>query len=620
MSDPEVTDPEVTAPAGRLRGEPADVLCAVLRVERELPVAWRALGITETPIEELLDALDELVGSGAQYPLCARLDLPETIRCSPVGRVLLRGGDPNSTYRALLLSWFLGNGVVIEATTGEAGDWAEVAEAFAATGLALPELLISRAGAPLGRRPDVVVDLSREPRLMRWRDVTVPSWTRGLVRFETLPGVVAGHRPIGRGDRLPQRLQASVRLLVEMARREPFHADRLPAGHDGRLVALPVQSKEDLLAASESVEPAGGRRGANGQVLRSGATTGAPRYISYSRRDWANMVGEAVPMLYAAGLEPGDRVLNTLFGGNLYGGLTTSVCELSRMSVQNFTAGQHVTPAELVDLARRFGLDAIIGQPALILPLLRDAHRLDASLRVPKVLFGGTALAEHDRQWLRTRLGTRRVSSILAANDGAQIGYQCEHQHGRSHHLVDDFNYVEVARADGTPAAENEPGEILLTTLQKLHDPLIRYRIGDVGSLSWASCACGVTGRTLDYLGRADGIIKVKARTVTYAELLAALEPFAVSQLRAVIDTVGGTEVVRLEIETAEPVSAAVVRQHVADSFEALSDQHAFGGDRDIFRLEVVMHRSGELPREPVSGKVRQVVDKRLAAAGGVVR
>jgi len=613
-------DPDVTVPTDRLRGEPADVLCAVLRVEEVPPVAIRALGITETPLEEMLDAIDELVGSSTQYPLCARLDVPETIRCSPVGRVLLRGGDPNSTYRALLLSWFLGNSVVIEAPAAEVADWAELVEAYAATGLALPDLRIGRAGEVHQPQPDVVVDLAEEPRLLRWRDVTVPSWTRRLVRFEALPGVVASHRPISRSDRLPQRLQASVRLLVEMARREPFHRDRLPARHDGTLDRLPVQSKEDLLAAAESAEPAGGRRGADGQVLRSGATTGPARYISYSRRDWANMVVEAVPMLYAAGLEPGDRVVNTLLGGGLYGGMTTSVCELSRMSVQNFTTGQHVTPAELVDLARRFGVDAVVGQPAVLLPLLRDAHRLDATLRVPKVLYGGTALAEHDRQWLRTQLGTRRVSSILAANDGAQIGYQCEHQHGRIHHLVDDFNYVEVVRPDGSPADEGEPGEILLTTLQKLHDPFIRYRIGDVGALSWSSCACGVTGRTLDYQGRADGIIKVKTRTVTYAELVVALEPFAVSQLQAVIDTDGGTEVVRLEIETAEPVSTEVVRKHVADSFEALSDRHAFGGDRDIFRLEVRVHQPGELPREPVSGKVRQVVDRRVAATSGATR
>lgn len=613
-------DPDLSVPADRLRGEPADVLCAVLRVEEQPPAAWRALGITATDVSEFLDALDELVGSGAQYPLAARLDLPETIRYTPVGRVLVRGTDPNTTYRAVLLAWFLGNGVIVEPPPAELADWAGVAAALGDTGLALPELRIRRPGEVLDREPDLVVDLAGEPRLLRWRDVTMAGWSQHLIRRQALPGVVAGHRPISGGDRLPPRIRAGIRLLVELARREPFHRDRLPDGHDGTLERLPVQSKEDLLAASSSAEPAGGRRDADGQILRSGATTGAPRYISYSRRDWANMVGEAVPMLYAAGLEPGDRVMNTLFGGSLYGGLTTSVCELSRMSVQNFTTGQHVTPAELAGLARRFGINVIIGQPALILPLLRDAYRLDDSLRMPTVIYGGTALAEHDRQWLRTQLGTRRISSILAANDGAQIGYQCDHLHGRVHHLVDDFNYVEVVRADGSPAAEGEPGELLLTTLQKLHDPLIRYRIGDMGALSWSSCACGVTGRTLDYLGRADGIIKVKARTVTYAEVLAALEPFGVSQLQAVIDTVEGTEVVRLEIETAESVSAEVLRQQVADSFEALSDRHAFGGDRDVFRLEVAVHRPGELPREPVSGKVRQVVDRRLAPTGGASR
>jgi phenylacetate-coenzyme A ligase PaaK-like adenylate-forming protein len=589
---------------------PSDVLCAVLRVEQSPPAAWAALGLDRTPMADLLDAVDELTGSSAQYPLRARMDRPETVSYRPVGLVSLRASDPNSTYRALLLAWFIGNDVALEVSAADEAHWSAVAAAFAGTGLGLPALTIGMADG----HPDLEIDLARAARPVGWRELGVLDWARALFRAELLPGVIAEHRPAEQDEQLPSQVRARIRLLIELARREPFHRDRLPARHDGSLTGIPVQSKEDLLASSQTAGPPDGPGRANGQVVRTGASTGAPRLISYSRRDWANMIGEAVPMLFGAGLEPGDRVVNTLSGGSLYGGLTSTVCELSRMSVQNFTYGQHITPQELVDLARQFGLDAIFGLPTVILPLLRDAHRLDPDLRVPKLLFGGTALAEHDRRWLRERLGTYRIFSLLAANDGAQMGYQCEHLAGREHHLVDDFSYIEVVRADGSAAALGEPGEILVTTLQKLHDPLIRYRIGDTGMLGWSSCACGVTGRTLEYLGRADGLIKVRARTVTYSEILANLDDFAVSEMQATIDTDEGAEVVRLAIETSQDVSAARIRQQVADSFEALSDHDHFGAGRDIFRLEVRILAPGELPRDPVSGKVRQVIDRRVRA------
>lgn len=589
---------------------PSDVLCAVLRVERELAPAWQALGLDRTPMEDLLDTLDELTGSSVQYPLRARLDQPDTVSHRPVGIVQIRAGDPNSTYRALLLAWFIGNDVVIETPATDEAHWTAAAAAFADSGLVLPSLTIETSGGTA----DLVIDLSSVHEPIGWRALGVLNWAHSLFRAEVLPGIICMHRPCEPDERLPERIRSRIRLLVELARREPFHDARLPERHDGSLNGIPMQSKGDLLVASESVGPPGGIGRASGQVVRSGASTGAPRFISYSRRDWANMVAEGVPVLFGAGITPGDRIVNTLSAGSLYGGLTSAISELTRMSVQNFTYGQHITPQELVDMAHRFGIDAIFGLPTLIMPLLRDAHRLDAELRVPKVLFGGTALAGHDRRWLREQLGTRSFFSILAANDGAQLGYQCEYLAARQHHLVDDFNYVEVIRPDGSAAAQGESGEILVTTLQKLHDPLIRYRIGDVGALGWSSCACGVTGRTLEYLGRADGLIKVRARTVTYSEILASLQEFEVAQLQAIIDTEDGTEVVRLQIETSQDVSAARLRQHLADNFEAIGEYDNFGEGRSIFRLEVGILRPGELPREPVSGKVREVIDRRLLA------
>lgn len=586
-------DNDLRPGAVRTGWEPLDVVTALSHV---LTVADRpldALGAPPGTADAFLAGLDELTGSALQFPLRPRESSTETVVALPTGRVALSGGRP-AVVQALFTAWFLGNDVTIVDPAENA--WQPLARALAGSGLPLPPLRVSGTadGATL-------VEVGERP--VAWADLAHTGWASALFRTQVLPGGVSLHRA-GPSER---RLRARWRLLLDRARQDPGLSPAPPAVFDGDPAVLEPQTKQHLEAYS-------GPHPADGQVLRSGASTGAPRFITYTGGDWRRMVAEAIPVLYAAGLEPGDRVVNTLFGGSLYGGLTTSLCELSRMGVLNFTTAQHATPESLAALATRFGINAIVGQPALLLPLLRDTHRMDPSFRLDKVVFGGTALAEHDRRWLEDTLGTRLISSILAANDGAQIAYQCPHQRGRTHHLVDDYNYVEVVRPDGTAAEPGEAGEILLTTLQKLQTPLIRYRIGDLGSLGHTDCPCGISGRTLDYLGRADGLVKVKARTVAHSEILTELRGFEVSQLQVVIDTADGTETVTVLAETDQDSDPEMVRAQLAQRFEALSDRHSFGDGRDVFRFRVRLLPPGAIARDPVSGKVRPVVDHRIAA------
>jgi phenylacetate-CoA ligase len=589
-------------PAGQLDWEPLDVVTSLSRMLAVPSSALAALGAPQGTADEFLAAMDELTGSALQYPFRPREWAPETIIAHPVGKIALTGGRA-ALAQALFVGWFVGADVTI--VDADDAPWHRLGQALAESGLRLPALRIA-ASAEAVDPAATAVAVGTEP--TRWTDLAHTAWAPVLFRTEVRPGTLSQHRctpATGAGAR--RRLDARWRLLVDRARHDPDLIPARPGVFTGDPATLEPQTKAHL-------EQYTGPQPADGQVLRSGATTGAPRFITYTASDWRRMVFEAMPMLYAAGVEPGDGIVNTLIGGSLYGGLTTSLCELSRMGVLNFTTAQHITPEALVDLTGRFGITMVMGQPALLLPLLRDAHRIDPSFRLPKVIFGGTSLADHDRNWLAETLGTHQISSILAANDGAQIAYQCSHQRGRTHHLIDDYNYVEIVRPDGTAAEPGEPGEILLTTLQKLHTPLIRYRIGDLGSVGWTDCACGVSGRTLDYLGRTDGLIKVKGRTVTHAEIDAELRRFEVSQLQVVIDTVGGTERATVLAETATRPDPAAVRSHLAQRFEALSDRHAFGEGRDVFRFELQMLPPGAIKRDPVSGKVRPVVDHRIAA------
>ena len=80
------------------------------------------------------------------------------------------------------------------------------------------------------------------------------------------------------------------------------------------------------------------------------------------------------------------------------------------------------------------------------------------------------------------------IATAYGASECGGVAQQC--RHGKLHLSVDQAVY-EVVRADGSRAEEGEVGEIVLTTLNNFAMPLIRYKVGDLGTWSNEQCDCG---------------------------------------------------------------------------------------------------------------------------------
>ena len=80
-------------------------------------------------------------------------------------------------------------------------------------------------------------------------------------------------------------------------------------------------------------------------------------------------------------------------------------------------------------------------------------------------------------------------------------------------HVSPDVGLVEILREDGTRCEPGETGEIVSTTILRWYQPLIRYRLGDVGQWDRHPCPCGrflpvlkeVVGRIEDVVVGPDG-------------------------------------------------------------------------------------------------------------------
>jgi phenylacetate-CoA ligase len=299
-----------------------------------------------------------------------------------------------------------------------------------------------------------------------------------------------------------------------------------------------------------------------------------------------------------------------MLAGDLYGIFVSFDHINYRAGVMTFAFAGQVRPEAFVDTWRKFKINVVQAIPTVLVPLLRQAKQLEPDLKIPKIIYAGTPLSGSDREWLKREVGTQRIASIIGANDGGQLAFQCEHMTGGRHHLIDDFNYVEIVDEKGKPVSHGEPGRIVITSLLKYAFPLIRYELGDAGRIVREPCACGRTARVIEYLGRSDDTVCIANMNVRYRDFLSALSgyDFSAMQLSARNSEKGEWLVMRVESDYSEQGIEKKVRETLLEKVENLRGRIA---DKSLLKLDVEWLAPGALPRNPRSGKIRTLVDER---------
>ena len=132
----------------------------------------------------------------------------------------------------------------------------------------------------------------------------------------------------------------------------------------------------------------------------------------------------------------------------------------------------------------------------------------DDRFRPRVVVTNAEVFYEHQRERARSVLGCD-VFDWYGLGEHVAAAAECE-QHG--YHIPEEIVAVEII-AGGKEAPENEPGEIIGTSLENLAQPLIRYRTQDFATRRHDRCPCGrahgmlreVGGRTQDIVSTPEG-------------------------------------------------------------------------------------------------------------------
>jgi phenylacetate-CoA ligase len=172
------------------------------------------------------------------------------------------------------------------------------------------------------------------------------------------------------------------------------------------------------------------------------------------------------------------------------------------------------------------------------------------------------------------------------------VSYQCPAEPGVLHILESAYLPEVIDPRTQAPAGPGQIGELLLTTLDRIGSPLLRYRTGDlVKPRKQSVCACGRCELALNggIVGRSDDMVVVRGVNV-YPSLVEEIVRACpeVTEYRVQVDSRQAMLELSVEVETAED------RPNVASLPRRL--EHTFQSALNL-RIPVRLVPPGALPR-----------------------
>lgn len=316
------------------------------------------------------------------------------------------------------------------------------------------------------------------------------------------------------------------RLLKLAVAHSPWHAARIETAgltaqvNAGSMTAdslrlLPTMSKADARANVDTLV----WRDVPGGVFQynTGGSSGEPLVFYYgrerqaadaagrmrARRWWKVAPGEREVYLWGAPIELNntdkaktvrDRLINQL------------VLNAFAMSVPRMD--------QYLDDVKNWRPTCIYGYASSLSLLAAHAEARGKALRIPTlrvVCTTGEPLYPHQRELLQRVFGAP-IANEYGCRDGGFIGHEAP---GGQMLMVSESNFVEILDPNAAPVPVGQPGELVLTGLTSAAQPFIRYRTGDIVTLSSAIDPGGrglhviadVAGRSTDFVVREDGTI-----------------------------------------------------------------------------------------------------------------
>jgi len=318
------------------------------------------------------------------------------------------------------------------------------------------------------------------------------------------------------------QIQKSKKFLEDIGQNVPFYRrlfkqiefDPETFNSINDLQKLPLMAKPDIRAANEQLK-------ADDAVglarFTTGGSTGEPLvfYLGSQRvshdvaakwratRWWGVDIGDPEIVVWGSPVELGAQDRFRQARDFMFRSRLLSAFEISKENLDQF-----------LDTIKRVKPRILFGYPSALSQLAEHAkknnlHFDNQGIRVAFVT--AERLYDHQRESIESTFGCS-VANGYGGRDAGFVAHECPS--GKLHITSEDI-IVEIINEYGKPVTVGSSGEIVVTHLASRDYPFVRYRTGDVGSLTNEQCSCGrgllvmreVEGRSSDYVKAMNGTV-----------------------------------------------------------------------------------------------------------------
>lgn len=297
---------------------------------------------------------------------------------------------------------------------------------------------------------------------------------------------------------------------------------------------VPTMGKPDCLADQKSHPPFGRRVGVPREdvmmINLTGGTSGQGQEAFGRTNADIAMQGHFHHLpWHLAGLRRGDVALNCVPAGGLTTGGWGPTEGFRVAGVTAYAAGGVMTTDAKVDLMLRFGEFHFIYASTSYMHTLTEGFRrrgVDPKAAFPMLKSLFIAAEGYPVEWARRTeafWGARLHEGYGSTQSAGFCGGTCEHgavrEGGRGLiHMFEWHNVVEVVDPEtGAPVEPGGEGEVVLTNLDIVGSPVVRFRTGDkVRYLGHGCCGCGRNWMAVEAgtIGRLDDMMKIRGNNM----------------------------------------------------------------------------------------------------------
>ncbi len=354
-------------------------------------------------------------------------------------------------------------------------------------------------------------------------------------------------------------------------------------------------------------------------ITSTGGSTGVARHSVLSYEEWEASCNVQSMALHLLGIREDDRVANLFVAGHLWPSFIGVHDALRLVGAVHLPISANISPDEIARMCHEFDPSVMLSLPTLFVLLadlaLKEKYEFP-SLRL--IGYAGEQMSEQAQRHVRHGLKVGEIKALAYSSaDAGLMGYQCPQCGFATYHAPTHFQLIEIINTEtGQPAKAGEDGELIVTNLARRIMPLIRYRIGDIGTFLPDVCSCGDRNPLFRLAGRAGEDFKLGGAYISlkvFDECLEQVSDLVSLNYNVELEDIANQMDLRLTVEAGDPIKAKDAEPRLRDALCRIVPEIAIGIEKNYIRqFRIRFIELGALPRHPITGKVRKLTDKRV--------